>query len=375
MKIKSFEFSRRELAGSMGDLGILIPFAIGYMSVCGLNPAGFLVMMGLANIATGIAYRLPMPIEPMKVLAVAAIAQHWSPSMVYASAFAMGMVWILFAVTGIVGWIGRVTPQSVTRGIQASLGILLVIEAVKMLSTGWVLGIISAILALILRQNRHAPAAVVLMGLGIVTVLAKGQIFEISIPSISLPPITTFRPEQIWQTLVLAGFAQIPLTVTNATIATSSLIRTYWPDRPVSERRLSLNQGLMNLIIPFFGGMPMCHGAGGLAGQYYFGARTGGTNIIEGLVEICLGLFFGASVAGLFTIFPRAIIGAMMLLVGVEMTRFAKNMRQPVQFLPMAATIAVSLTTNMAFGFLAGIMADILVRYIAQKRLLERNSK
>ncbi|HKZ16343.1 MAG TPA: putative sulfate/molybdate transporter [Geobacteraceae bacterium] len=368
IRIKSFEFSRRELAGSMGDLGILIPFAIGYMTVCGLNPAGFLVMMGLANIATGLAYRLPMPIEPMKVLAVAAIAQHWSPSMVYASAFAMGMIWILFAVTGIVGWLGRVTPQSVIRGIQASLGILLIIEAVKMLSSGWVLGILCVIIALALRQNRHAPAAVVLMGLGIVIVLAKGQFFEISTPTLSLPPITAFRPEEIWQTLVLAGFAQIPLTVTNATIATSSLISTYWPDRPVSEKRLSLNQGLMNLVVPFFGGMPMCHGAGGLAGQYYFGARTGGTNIIEGLVEICIGLFFGASVAGLFTVFPLAIIGAMMLLVGIEMTRFAKDSLRPDHLIPMAATIAVSLMTNMAYGFLAGIVTDILARYVAKKR-------
>ncbi len=368
IRVGSFEFSRRELAGSLGDLGVLIPFAIGYMTVCGLNPAGFLVMMGLANIVTGITYRLPMPIEPMKVLAVAAIAQHWSPSMVYASAFAMGIIWIFFAVTGIVGWLARVTPHSVVRGIQVTLGILLIIEAVKMLSTGWLLGIVSAAIALFLRQNRHAPGAVVLMAMGIIIVFVKGQFSQISPPSFSLPPITGFRPGEIWQTLLLAGFAQIPLTVTNATIATSSLIRTFWPDRHVSERRLSLNQGIMNLIVPLFGGMPMCHGAGGLAGQYYFGARTGGTNIIEGLMEICLGLFLGASVAGLFTVFPMAIIGAMMLLVGIEMARFAKDVRQTTELVPMAATIAVSLAINMACGFLAGIVAGSLIRYFPQKR-------
>ena len=74
VKIKSFEFNLREFAGSMGAFGTLFPLAIGYIAVCGLNPAGFLVMMGLANIATGIIYRLPLPIEPMKVLAVLAIA-------------------------------------------------------------------------------------------------------------------------------------------------------------------------------------------------------------------------------------------------------------------------------------------------------------
>lgn len=368
IKIKSFEFSRREFAGSLGDLGVLIPFAIGYMSVCRLNPAGFLVMMGIANIVTGLIYRLPMPIEPMKVLAVAAIAQHWSPSMVYASAFGMGIIWIVFAMTGIVGWLARVTPNPVIRGIQATLGILLMIEAVKMLSTGWLLGIISVIIALSLRQNRHAPAAVVLMALGIAIVLAKGQFARISTPGFTLPPITGFTPGEVWQTLLLAGFAQVPLTVTNATIATSSLIRTYWPEKGVSERRLSLNQGIMNLLVPFFGGMPMCHGAGGLAGQYYFGARTGGTNILEGVMEIGLGLLLGSSVAGLFAVFPMAIIGAMMMLVGVEMTRFAKDIRPAGELIPMLATVAVSLFTNMAYGFLAGIIVDILRRRFIGKK-------
>src|SRR5512139_2995913 len=135
MKSKPFEFNLRELAGSMGDWGTLFPLAIGYIVVNGLNPAGFLVMMGIANIVTGLVYRLPMPIEPMKVLAVAAIAQHWTPSMVYASAFGMGIIWILFAVTGIIGWLGRTTPHAVIRGIQVTLGILLAIEAVKMVST------------------------------------------------------------------------------------------------------------------------------------------------------------------------------------------------------------------------------------------------
>src|SRR3972149_11643273 len=105
MKFKSFEFNLRELSGSMGAFGTLFPLAIGYLVVCGLTPAGLLVIMGLANIVTGLVYRLPMPIEPMKVLAVVAIAQRWSPSMVYASGFAMGVIWLLFAVTGIIGWL------------------------------------------------------------------------------------------------------------------------------------------------------------------------------------------------------------------------------------------------------------------------------
>ena len=368
MRFKSFEFNLRELAGSMGDFGTLFPLAIGYIVVNGLNPTGFLVMMGMANIVTGIVYQLPMPIEPMKVLAVVAIAQGWSPSMIYASGFSMGAIWLILAATNLIGRIAKITPKSVVWGIQVTLGILLALEAIKMLSTWWVLGILSIVLVLVFRQNRYAPAAIVLILLGMAISLFNGTFQQISPPVLTLPSFTNFSLGEVWQTLLLAGFAQIPLTVTNATIATSDLIKTYWPDKPVSERKLSLNQGLMNLIVPFFGGMPMCHGAGGLAGQYYFGARTGGTNIIEGVIEVSLGLFLASSVAGLFAVFPTAIIGAMMFLVGVELTKFAKNIRPNKDLIPMGATVIISLLSNMALGFVAGLLVYHLTRFIVRRR-------
>jgi MFS superfamily sulfate permease-like transporter len=368
MRFKSFEFNLRELAGSMGDFGTLFPLAIGYIVVNGLNPAGFLVMMGVANIVTGVVYRLPMPIEPMKVLAVMAIAQQWSPSMVYASGFAMGVIWVVFAATNLIGWIAKITPKSVVWGIQVALGILLAMQAFKMLSNGWGLGLVAIGIVLALRQSRYAPAAVVLVLLGVAISLVNGSFQRVSLPAFNLPPLTGFHLNEVWQSLLLAGFAQVPLTVTNATIATAALIKTYWPERPVSERQLSLNQGLMNLIVPFFGGMPMCHGAGGLAGQYYFGARTGGTNIIEGVIEVALGLFFASSVAGLLVAFPTAIIGAMMLLVGIELTKFVKNVRPNKDLAPMGATVLVALLTNMALGFVVGLGVYHLTRYIVRRQ-------
>ena len=366
MRFKSFEFNRRELAGSMGDFGTLLPFAIGYIVVNGLNPAGFLVMMGMANIVTGIVYRLPVPIEPMKVLAVMAIAQHWSPSMVYASGFAMGVIWLVFAATNLIGWIAKITPKSVIWGIQVTLGILLAVEAIKMLSTWWGLGIVSIVIVLALRQNRYAPAAIVLILLGVAISLTRGT-FSKSAPLYSLCQNSqglawrkSGRP-CCWQASPKSRNRD------QCYHCYRCLIKTYWPDKPVSERKLSLNQGLMNLIAPFFGGMPMCHGAGGLAGQYYFGARTGGTNIIEGLIEVSLGLFFAASVAGLFAVFPSAIIGAMMLLVGIELIKFAKNIRPNKDLLPMGATIFVSLLSNMAVGFIVGLIVYHLTRFIVRQ--------
>ncbi len=356
MRIKDFEFNLRELAGSTGDFGTLFPLAIGYFAINGLNPAGLLMMMGMANIITGVIYHLPMPIEPMKVLAATAIAQRWSPSLIYATGFGTGFIWLVLSFTGLVKKIAAITPRSVVRGIQVALGIMLAIEGFKMVSTGWILGVVSIFIVVLLRNNRYAPAAMVLMVIGVAMVGFKGELAGVANFGFTLPPITIFNPIEIWHGLVLAGFAQIALTATNAVIATSALITDYFPSKAVSEKKLALDHGVMNIISPFFGGMPMCHGAGGLAGQYYFGARTGGTNIIEGVIEISLGLFLAGSVATLFVLFPENVIGAMLLLVGIQLTGFARDIK-PRELPIMALVVVLALLTNMAIGFIVALVA------------------
>ncbi len=368
VKIKSFEFSLRELAGSMGDFGTLFPLAVGYIAVCGLDPCGLLVMMGIANIVTGIVYRLPMPIEPMKVLAVVAIAGHWTPSMVYASAFAMGVVWLVLGLTNVIGFIAKNTPLSVVRGIQIALGVLLAVPAIGMMRGTWALGIVSVLIIVLLRDSRRAPAAVVLMLLGLGLMYLAGDLSGLGALGITLPAPRLFSAGDLLTSFVQGGLAQIPLTATNAVIATAALISQYFPDRPVTERKLAFNMGIMNLVFPFFGGMPLCHGAGGLAGQYYFGARTGGTNIIEGVIELSLGLFAAAWLVQLFSRFPTAIIGAMMFLVGLELVKFVRDIKWGLDIIPLSVTVLSAVFTNMAMGFAAGIVADRLVACYARRQ-------
>lgn len=359
-------FSLTELAGSMGDFGTLLPLAIGYIVVCGLDPAGFLVMMGLANIVSGLVYRLPMPIEPMKALAVVAIAQQWAPSMVYASGFSMGIVWVLLGATGAIAWIARVTPLPVVMGIQVTLGVLLAIEAVKLSSASWLLAVAGVVIVLALRKSRYAPAALVLVGLGLVIMAAQGGFADMAPVRFRLPALTHFTAREMWDSLVRGGFAQIPLTAANAVIATSSLITRYWPDEHVTPRRLAFSHGIMNLIAPIFGGMPMCHGAGGLVGQYFYGARTAGANLIEGAIEVVLGLFFAGSIVALFGAFPQPIVGAMMFMVGLELIKFARHLKIGPDLVVLGVTVTVALVTNMAGGFAAGIVTNALVTRIGR---------
>lgn len=384
MRIKDFEFSLRELAGSMGDFGTLFPLAIGYIVINGMNPAGLLIMMGLINITTGLVYRQPMPVEPMKVMAVTAIAQRWPPSMIYAAGFGTGVIWIILAFSGLIQKLSAITPRSVVRGIQVALGILLVIEGIKLISTlwnpewlpavipgwsaGWILGVISIGIVMFLRNSRYFPATIVLVLVGIVIVGLGDKLDESFQFGLSLPPITSFLPIEIWEGMIGAGFAQVFLTASNAVIATSAVITRYWPERPVSEKKLAMNMGIFNVVLPFFGGMPMCHGAGGYVSQRYFGARTGGANLMEGTIELGLGLFFSASIVTLFSAFPQSIIGAMLILVGVELTKFVRDIKRNELFI-MALTTGLALLINMAVGFIVAIAAyHILRRWGASNR-------
>ncbi len=360
MKVGSFDFSLRELAGSLGDWGTMLPLTVGYITVCRLNPAGLLVTLGIANIATGLIFRLPLPIQPMKVIAIVAIAQGWTGEKVYTAGLVMGFVWLTMGLTGAMDRVARLTPQSVIRGIHLSLAALLAFEGFRMVSTWWLVGAGSLVVILLLRANRYAPASVVLILGGIVIMGLQGELGRIGGVWLSLPPLTLPDASQIWPVLRDAGLAQIPLTATNSVIATSALISLYWPTRRVSNRRLASSVGVMNIALPLLGGMPLCHGAGGLAGQYFFGARTGGTNIIEGTIWIALGLLLAGSIASLFAAFPLAIVGAMMLLVGVGMVSFAREVRFNRHLIPTAATLAVSLLANMAVGFAAGMAAHYI---------------
>lgn len=375
MKIGSFEFNLRELAGSLGDFGTLLPLAIGYITVCGLDPAGLLIMMGLANIATGLIYRLPMPLEPMKVLAVVAIAQAWSPEMVYASGIVMGLVWLFMGATSAMDFVSRKTPRSVIRGIQLSLGAMLAMQGLRMMSEWWLLGTASVLVVLLLRRSRYAPASIVLVAGGILIMYLQDWPESMAGLSLSLPALSMIDASLLWPAFRDGGLAQIPLTATNAVIATSVLISEYWPDRRVSNRQLAFNMGVMNLLFPFVGGMPMCHGAGGLAGQYYFGARTGGANIMEGTIEIALGLLLAGSIAAIFAAFPVSIVGAMMLMVGIEMTKFSKDLRPNRNLIPVAATLAGSLAVNMAVGFVAGLLAHYLIVMLLLDRFFPESSR
>jgi MFS superfamily sulfate permease-like transporter len=364
-----FEFNLRELAGSMGDFGTLFPLAVGLIAINRMDPTALFVMMGLTNIALGLIYRLPMPVEPKKVISVAAIGQVWPAQMVVASGLGMGIIWLVLAATGLMRRLVSITPVSLIRGIQLALGIILGAESIRLMSPEPWWGIVAVIIILLLRKSRYAPAAIVIMALGVGLMALRGDLlpnlqFGIGLPRFAVPALS-----DVWDALVLAGFAQIPLTLTNATMATCVVIKDLFPEKPVTETKLLVNQGFINIASSLFGGMPMCHGSQGLVGQYYYGARTGGTNILEGLIEIGLGVFLGASLLAILSAFPMALIGGMMFMVGIQLAVPMRPLRRWALGLALL-TAALSVLVNMAIGFLIGLLAAAILRELDRRGVI-----
>jgi len=354
----NFEFNLRELGGAMGDFGTLFPLAIGLIAVCKMDPTSLFVMLGLTNIVTGLVYRLPMPVEPKKVISVSAIAGNWSAAIVSASGLGMGLIWLLLSVSGWIGKLARLTPTYLIRGIQLALAVSLGRQAIALMRLEARLGLLAILLILLSQRWRRFPAALLIVGLGIAMVVWRGNLSAPLALSIAWPRFALPRPGDVWQAMVLAGFAQIPLTLTNATLATSVMIEELFPDKPVPPGKLLLNMGCMNVASSLFGGMPMCHGSGGLASQYTFGARTGGANLLEGLIEVALGLFLGHSLLSALQAFPLALVGGMMAMVSVQLVRPSLSIRGWPRFVAVSTMIVSALTNMGTAGLAATAMAS-----------------
>jgi len=152
------------------------------------------------------------------------------------------------------------------------------------------------------------------------------------------------------------GLPQAALTLGNAIITTVEENNTLFPDRRITVRGVAIDHGLMNLVGTSMGGIPMCHGAGGMAGHVRFGARTGGSLVILGVLVLFVGLFLADSAATLFKLFPASMLGAILFFGGLELaagshgSHLAKNDRYV-----LLLTAVVSMW-NMGAGYLAGLL-------------------
>jgi MFS superfamily sulfate permease-like transporter len=369
----------QEASGACGDLGTFIPHVIGAISVAGLAPAGVLFGFGAFLISTGLFYGLPIPVQPMKAVSAVILTDGLRPGEVASAGMMLGVVLLVLGTTGLIGRLARAIPQSVSAGLQLGLGLLMGVLGVKLMLQTPLIGVPALAMLVLLTRIPRCPAAPIVLGAAAMiawfgdSAPMSHQIgFRPDIPQVVIPTWT----EVLWS-LEIAVLPQLSLTLTNAVIVTASLSRDLFPATGsiASERNLALSSGLANVLLCPFGAMPMCHGAGGLAAQYRFGARTGLAPIIFGVVVLILAIGFANHAAALFAIIPIGAVGALLILAGTDLAISRRLFDGKPSCWPVIGFAALAtLTINPAFGLVLGWIAE-LVRAAIVRRLIPQTPK
>ena len=364
-------YDRMEWAGAFGDLGTLIPFVAAYIGVLKLDPFGVLFAFGISMIVCGFYYKTPFPVQPMKAIGAVASIQAVqtavvTPAAVYSAALATGLLWLLLGLSGLMGRLSKLVPPTVVIGIVLGLGFGFMLQGIKMMQTDWIIALIGAGGTLLLMGNRTVPAMFVLIAFGavvgcvqhpeLVSRLANASI-GFTAPSFALGDITW---NQLFVGVVLLALPQVPLTLGNAVIAIADENNRLFPQCPVSEGKVAVSTGIMNMFSGVVGGIPMCHGAGGMAAHVAFGARTGGSVVILGGLLLGLALFFSHSVDALFQLFPTAVLGVVLFLTGVQLAAGSSVLPAGRGDRIVVLVCAALCMWNVAAGFLLGIALDRL---------------
>jgi sulfate permease, SulP family len=384
--VSGLRLDRHELAGGLGDAGLFIPIAIALITLNGLNATAVFTVSGLAYIATALYFRVPVPVQPLKAFAAAAIALGLDAATLAAGGLLMAAAMAALAATGLAGWLAARFPIVLVRGIQASVALLLAKAAIELAEQGSWAGLppippalsvavaLTACAVLFLAKRTAVPGTLLVLAAGIAIGLAAS----------GLPAAVHLGPEAIRLSipdgaafataLTALVIAQIPLTFGNSIVATVDAERSYFGDRAdrVRPNRLATSVATANIAAGLTGGLPVCHGAGGVTAHYRLGARTATATLSVGALFVILGVAFGESLpAILMTVAPPALAG-MLLYVALQHALLAAQLeRLDDRMIAAGVGLVTILGGNLAIGFGAGLVA-YLAREAARRRRRNR---
>ncbi|NDQ58709.1 MAG: transporter [Acidipila sp.] len=367
-------FDRNELSGAFGDIGTDFPLLVGMILAAKLDAPSVLILFGVMQILTGLVYGMPMPAQPLKAMAVLVITQKLSGDILYGGGLAIGVAMLLLTLTGSIDWLVRMIPKCVVRGIQLGLGLQLASLALRDYvpsdgASGYLLGALAFVLTVALLGNRRIPPAPFIILLGV----AYAFIFKLDAARLAgsvgffLPRLHVPAWPDILTGFVLLALPQIPLSLGNSILASQQVATDLFPERRITARKISLTYSIMNLINPFFGGIPTCHGSGGIAGHYAFGGRTGGSVILYGGLYLTLGIFFGGGFGLAVELFPKPILGIILLFEAVALIKLVRDMFQS----PPDTTIVLlvgMIAFALPYGYLVGLVVGTALAYIGARK-------
>ena len=378
-------FDRHELAGGLGDAGLLIPLAVALVAVNGLNATAVFAGAGAAYMATALYFRVPVPVQPLKAFAAAAIALRLDAEVIAAGGLAMSLAMAILAAGGLASRLARWFPLVLVRGVQAAVALLLAKAAVELAEKGnWAgrgeiaepvsLALAGAACLLLLGLSRRRgalPGTVVLLAAGVGVGLAAGG--GLPSPSFGAEPVGLSVPGAAAFATALTALVlpQLPLTFGNSIVATADAERSYFGERAARVRphRLAASLAAANALSGLASGLPLCHGAGGVTAHVKLGARTAGATLAAGALLVALGLALGDSLPALLALIAPGALAGMLLYVALQHAVLASRLERPLErALAAAVGVVTLLIGNLGVGFLVGAGVLIVVRGVAAVR-------
>ncbi|RAW44259.1 sulfate transporter [Halorubrum sp. 48-1-W] len=350
----SIEFSVDEFTGAIGDSVTVFPVVVAIAALSELSLTRLLLGFAVFQVVWGLHYGLPISVEPMKALAVLVIAGTLTASELAVAGLLAGGVLLLVGATGTLGRIERYVGQPVIRGVQFGVGLMLLETGIRLSLDGLTLALLSmGVAAVVTVAGYRKASALVVLCVGVVFTVTR-----VGVPAPQLPALTVGlpSPSSISVTALEGTVAQLAMTVGNAAVATSLLLSDYY-DADVSVDELSTSMGVMNLVAIPLGAMPMCHGSGGVAGKYAFGARTAGSNLILGAMYAVAAVL----AVGIVAAFPLPMLGVVLGLIALELGRAGLDTDN----LPLTIAIgALGVATNIGIAFVVGALAYLLFEHL-----------
>lgn len=378
-----------ELSGAVGDLGTYIPIVLALSLVNGLDLGTTLIFTAIYNAATGLLFGIPMPVQPMKSIAAVAISpsSRLSLPQIMAAGLSTASALLVLGASGLMSVFYRLIPLPVVRGVQLSQGLSFAFSAVSYitlnqdLSSGKTAGsrpflgsdglllALSALLFILISSGAGnerrllVPSALIVFLVGFIICFARDSSALKHLKFGPSPLRVIAITWEDWKVGFIRGaIPQIPLSVLNSVIAVCKLSGDLFPDREASAAAVSISVGVMNWAGCWFGAMPVCHGAGGLAGQYRFGGRSGLSVLFLAAGKMVLGLVFGNSFVRILGKFPVGILGVLLLFSGVELAMASRDMGSKEESFVMLVSAAVSMKSSAAAGFCCGLVIVLVLR-------------
>jgi SulP family sulfate permease len=388
----SLRFDRVELAGSLGDLGTLLPIVVGMILINKLSPTTVFLAFGLFYLMTGYYYRLPIPVQPLKAVGAIAIAypNQITESVIGASGVLFGFILLVLSLSGTLDRVAKLFTQPVVRGIQLALGLIFLKKGIELITTQNIflsgvnghfseyqinlgIGVLVFAIVLLLLDNKKIPAALAALGFGIISGLVLGGLQGQSL-GIGPTPVHLISPSlhDFWIAFIMLILPQMPLTIGNACVGTADACTSLFPGSPLLSKttagKFALTMGIANLPAGLFGAVPMCHGTGGLAAHYRFGARTGGAPVLIGAIFVVLALVFGEFGLTVLALIPNSVLGVLLIFAGLELCPLVRSLKTNEEFFVALLIAGIALAVpNMAWAFGIGILVDLFIRRMGTK--------